>query len=176
MNLAEQKVCDDAYWWERQTTESRPKFERPSVEAEGLRMAILRDQVREHPHRKVVMAKHKEFMDSVNPVGMGREKRQDQLANVRAQQKASARAFLVEGEAIQDWQPSYGKKWDREYNPLPYPEALPKDTEMFEGTAIGFLCGLFGESGCAGYEHAWQLAGWNLTRKGAEVRSRRRPK
>lgn len=44
----------------------------------------------------------------------------------------------------------------REYDPLPYPEAMP-DPSLYEGTGIAALYGLPG-----GEAHAWQLAGWNL--------------
>lgn len=46
----------------------------------------------------------------------------------------------------------------REYDPGPPPE----DEKLYEGTGIGTLFGLNGD----GFDpHAWQLAGWNVTRR-----------
>jgi len=52
-----------------------------------------------------------------------------------------------------------GVACSRTYDPLPYPEAMPTDTAMYEGTGIAALYGLPG-----GEVHAWQLAGWNVGR------------
>lgn len=42
----------------------------------------------------------------------------------------------------------------REYHPGP----MPDDEKLYEGTGIGTLFGL-------GQTQAWQLAGWNITRR-----------
>lgn len=48
----------------------------------------------------------------------------------------------------------------REYHPGP----MPVDEKMYEGTGIGTLFGLNGHDRDP---HAWQLAGWNITRRKA---------
>jgi hypothetical protein len=45
----------------------------------------------------------------------------------------------------------------RNYDPLPYPEAEPHDTRLYDGTGIGALYGAQDSE-----RHLWQLAGWNL--------------
>jgi hypothetical protein len=93
----------------------------------------------------------------------------------RARQKYAAYLFLTKGEDVANAQhiaPAYGKKWNRDYNPLPYPEAKPRGEdriEMFVGTGIGTIYG-FIDSG----QDLWQLAGWTLTHRGPEVRRRRK--
>lgn len=53
----------------------------------------------------------------------------------------------------------YGGNWDRTYNPNPYSEAKPKDTDMYEGTGVGLLYRI------QGADHmAWTLAGWSFQR------------
>ncbi len=47
---------------------------------------------------------------------------------------------------------------NRNYDPMPYPEAGPTPESDYVGTGIGLLYGLGGEA------HAWQLAGWNVRR------------
>jgi len=42
----------------------------------------------------------------------------------------------------------------RDYHPGP----MPDNERLYEGTGIGTLFGL-------GQSHAWQLAGWNITRR-----------
>lgn len=61
----------------------------------------------------------------------------------------------------------YGGNWDRTYNPNPYPEAKPKNIDMYEGTGVGLLYRI------QGADHmAWSLAGWSLHRiDGGKVRS-----
>lgn len=51
-----------------------------------------------------------------------------------------------------------GGELDRDYDPMPYPEAMPTPESDYVGTGIGLLYGLGGE------QHAWQLAGWNVRR------------
>lgn len=88
----------------------------------------------------------------------------------RRRQKREAWHFLVTGDQTvgeHDEGPAYGKEWSRDYQPLPYPEAVPGSTtlpaEAYIGTGVGLLYGLEDERG--GSEHlAWQLAGWNLPR------------
>lgn len=93
----------------------------------------------------------------------------------RERQREAALIFLLEGqEAVEALQikPPYGKRWDRDYNPMPYPEAKPRGEhriDMFMGTGIGAIYRIVG-----GEHLLWQLAGWNLTNKGAEVRRRRK--
>lgn len=75
--------------------------------------------------------------------------------------------FLHTGESIAP--SAYGGEFDRDYNPNPYPEAKPKDIDMYMGTGIGLLYRILGA------DHMyWELAGWNLVRSGAEQRARRK--
>jgi len=46
----------------------------------------------------------------------------------------------------------------RDYHPGP----MPEDEKLYEGTGIGSL---FGLNGTERDPHAWQLAGWNITRR-----------
>lgn len=87
---------------------------------------------------------------------------------VRQEQMDSANYWLFTGEqsAVK---PSYGKEWNRDYNPMPYPEAKPEDVDLYLDTGIAALYGWEG-----GEEHVWQLAGWNLVRTGGENRKRRK--
>ena len=89
-------------------------------------------------------------------------KRALELGSRRAKEQAGAWEFLTTGSSelpSPDDQP-----WSRDYDPLPYPEALPDDLHRYEGTGIGALYGLPGSE-----VHAWQLAGWNLTPRGKEM-------
>lgn len=88
----------------------------------------------------------------------------EELEHRRWAQEHDAAHFLYTGESI--GVPPYGSEWNRDYNPRPYPEAVP-DPDMYMGTSIGFLYGMHG-SEC----HAWQIAGWNLVKTDAEVRRR----
>jgi len=96
-------------------------------------------------------------------------------ALARERQLWAAYIFLTEGEEAAKAlkiKPPYGRKWNRDYNPLPYPEAKPRGEhriDMFMGTGIGTIYRMMDS------QHLlWQLAGWNLTMKGAEVRQRRK--
>lgn len=51
-----------------------------------------------------------------------------------------------------------GQVCSRDYNPGPAPE----DEAMYEGTPLGSLWGL---NGTRQDPYAWQLAGWNVTRR-----------
>lgn len=92
---------------------------------------------------------------------------QDRL-KARCNQKDGAWRFLTTGESGAN-KPSYGREWDRDYNPIPYPEARPEDFEAYMGTGVGLLYGIIE---CE--EHAWQMAGWNLVRTGSETRKRKK--
>lgn len=84
----------------------------------------------------------------------------------RDREAACRLAFLVYGDAYpgEDGEPVphatvcvCAPACSRNYDPLPYPEAEPKDKRLYEGTAIGALYGI------AGGEHLLgALAGWNL--------------
>lgn len=96
-------------------------------------------------------------------------------ALAREKQKWAAYVFLTEGqEAVEKLRikPPYGKKWNRDYNPLPYPEAKPRGEhriDMFMGTGVGAIYRMMDS------EHLlWTLAGWTLTMKSPEVRKRRK--
>lgn len=89
----------------------------------------------------------------------------------RFQQWWAADQFVWEG-VVPDWaaEPAYGKEWNREYNPAPYPEAVV-DEEMYDGTGVGFLYGMdssVDDTKRKAYD--LQMAGWTLTRDGVEVR------
>lgn len=87
----------------------------------------------------------------------------EQLFKLRASQRnrefADALDFIVYGD--EDGRHAetcvHAEPCAREYDPLPYPEALPAEPRLYEGTGIGALYGL-PETDC----HLWQLAGWNL--------------
>lgn len=85
----------------------------------------------------------------------------------REQCQWNAWHFLTTGESLA---PSpYGGDWNRDYNPNPYEGAKPKNVDMYEGTGVGLLYRI------QGADHmAWSLAGWNITRRGTEQRSRRK--
>lgn len=88
----------------------------------------------------------------------------------RLRQQEAAYLFLTTGVDFEcDEDPPYGKVWDRNYNPMPYPEADPVD-EMYNGTGIGFLYAMdSGTSGFRPHTFAVDMAGWNLVREGVEV-------
>lgn len=92
--------------------------------------------------------------------------REAYLSSLREHQAHDAWHFRLTGDPEGSVKPPYGKEWDREYNPVPYPEAKP-DPEEYMGTGIAAIYGW--ES-----EEYWQLAGWNITNKNAEVRKRRK--
>lgn len=52
-----------------------------------------------------------------------------------------------------------GEACSRDYNPMPYPDALP-DPVTYEGTGIGALYGLRDTE-----RFLWQLAGWNIRKR-----------
>lgn len=107
------------------------------------------------------------------PVGI-RQSIEDEARDKRARYAHNAWVFLTTGnneECRKDsegiWQFSegdssaspYGGKWDRTYNPNPYPGAKPRDTDMYEETGVGLLYRI------QGADHmAWSLAGWSLSR------------
>lgn len=111
---------------------------------------------------------HGPTMRELTPVGPGKAERAEEQARKRERQQYAAATFLVEGKAGDE--PPHGKEWSREYNPRPYPEAVPS-ADVYAGTGIGFLYGFWDEKN--GSPVAWQMAGWQLVRTGAEVRSRR---
>jgi hypothetical protein len=96
-------------------------------------------------------------------------------ALAREKQMWAAYVFLTEGqEAVEALKikPPWGRKWNRDYNPLPYPEAKPRGMhriEMFMGTGVGGIYGIMDSQ-----DLLWTLAGWNLTSREPEVRRRRK--
>lgn len=111
---------------------------------------------------------NKELAQELTPVGLqeGREQRKYELARRRASQQRDALHFLFTGQSRGI--PPYGKEWNREYNPWPYPEAKP-DPYEYEDTGVGAIYGFDGSQ-----RHMWQLAGWSITRRHAEQRKRRK--
>lgn len=123
---------------------------------------------------------HLPTMQELNPVGKGKAERAEAVESRRAEQRAAALQFLAEGDPVQWVSPPYGKTWNREYNPQPYPESVP-DLETYNGTGVGFLYGYYGADTptedalpFGATDFAWTLAGWQLVRTGAEVRGRKR--
>lgn len=108
------------------------------------------------------------IMKELTPTGMeeGRIIRKHELERRRASQQRDAWHFLTTG--LSRGIPPYGKEWNRDYNPMPYPEAAV-DPYVYMGTGIGCLYRLEGSN-----EHLWQLAGWNIVRTHAEVRARKK--
>lgn len=115
----------------------------------------------------------------LNPVGPAKLRlliKEDQEAQ-RHKQQSAAYHFLVTGAIVHPHpclatEQGPGRTGDsgyKVYNPRPYPEAAPLDPEMYEGTGIGALYNIQGSR-----HHLWQLAGWTLTRAGAEQRARRK--
>ena len=82
----------------------------------------------------------------------------------RTAQRACAADFLRHGDevGIHAKRCVFGKadSCRREYDPCPVPEATPDPTE-YRGTGIGSVYGMNGDTD----PHAWQLAGWNITRR-----------
>ena len=98
----------------------------------------------------------------------------DRVEERRFREEEAARDYVAfSGEwpdAGGECAPPYGKSWNFDYNPTPYPEAVP-DAEMYEGTGVGFLYGFDSSEGGMLLRY-WQkeLAGWKLTRDHPEVR------
>lgn len=86
------------------------------------------------------------------------------LESERTSQAWDAWKFRLTGKS--EGTPPYGKEYDRDYNPIPYPEAKP-DIEEYMHTGIGAVYGYPSSE-------YWQLAGWNIVRTNAEVRKRRK--
>lgn len=82
-------------------------------------------------------------------------------ATKRARHRESAWHFLTTGESV--GLPPYGREWNRDYCPWPYPDAEPADPLMYLDTGIGAVYGIME---CD--RHKWQLAGWNIVRTGVE--------
>jgi hypothetical protein len=82
--------------------------------------------------------------------------------NKRNAQRACAADFLRRGDTVgvHAKRCVFGAKdpCRREYDPCPVPEATPDDRRMFERTGIGTIYGW-------NSSQAWQLAGWNITRR-----------
>lgn len=93
----------------------------------------------------------------------GRLKRAAEVAKRRNAEANDALDFVFLGneDGRHDAKCLHAVPCSRDYDPSPYPEAVPADPRMYEGTGIAALYGLPG-----GEAHAWQLAGWNLTREG----------
>lgn len=121
--------------------------------------------------RVLLSATEKALYDELTPRGNSRARRfrELELEHRRERQKDSAWHWLTTGENPEGaHKPPYGSAWDRDYNPQPYPEAVP-DPDFYEGCEIGALYGFPGAE-----HHVWQLAGWNLVRTGSESRKRRK--
>jgi hypothetical protein len=86
-----------------------------------------------------------------------RTKRAEAVARRRLAERICRSDFLWRGDAHQCTQE---EPCSRDYDPMPYPEALPKDLRMYEGTGIGAIYGLDYST-----DMAWQLAGWNIGRQ-----------
>lgn len=122
----------------------------------------------------MVSVVHSQTMDELNPraayevrgaagqLVSGVLKLIEERAQRREKERGAAWTYKTTG-ASEGPSPD-GQPWSRDYNPLPYPEALPEDLQMYEGTGIGALYGLPGAE-----LYMWQLAGWNLTNN-AEIR------
>ena len=111
---------------------------------------------------------HREWMAELNPRALedGRIQRAFEVARRRENQRRDAYHFLTTG--LSKGIPPYQKEWNREYNPWPDPWSKPDPLE-YEDTGIGAVYGFDGSD-----RHAWQLAGWNITRAHAEVRARKK--
>lgn len=106
-----------------------------------------------HEHRELASVADRKAM---------RTKRSEEVTSRRAKEQAGAWEFLTTGNT--ELPSPDDEPWSRNYDPLPYPEALPDELRMYEGTGIGALYGLPGSEVLA-----WQLAGWNLTPRGKEM-------
>lgn len=89
------------------------------------------------------------------PLAKGRVQRADELMRRRRSQENDAWYFLTTG--LSRGRPSYGKTWDRDYNPAPEKGCAPQDREMYAHTGIGALFGMEGSG-----KFIWELAGWNI--------------
>lgn len=91
-----------------------------------------------------------------------REQRAKRVERIRNDEALCVLDFLTWGDTQGDHakrclKPA-GLVCSREYDPGPPPE----DEKLYEGTGIGTLFGLNGD----GFDpNAWQLAGWNITRR-----------
>lgn len=91
-------------------------------------------------------------------------------AEVRKRREAEvfdALDFLIRGDdggrhAEKCVHTAAGEPCSRNYDPLPYPEAMPADPHTYRGTGVGALYGLGMETE-SGRSLAPDLAGWNLT-------------
>lgn len=116
------------------------------------------------------------YNDELTPIGPGAPERLEQKRSRRDQESTSAIRYLL-GEDEHLTPPPYGTAWDQSYNPLPYPEARPTDSDMYVGTGIGMLYGIEGavNGKWTSSNKFWsELAGWTLVRTGSETRMRRK--
>jgi hypothetical protein len=114
------------------------------------------------------LRKNLQLHKELNPLGSikGINRRKEELQRRRDSHARDSWYFLTTGKSR--GVPPYGQDWNRDYNPRPYPEAVP-DPYMYSGTGIGFLYGYPDTE-----QFAWEMAGWNVVRTNAEVRSRRK--
>lgn len=121
-------------------------------------------------------------MKQLHPIGPNRAMLDAEKELRREQQRRSAYEFLVTGDPEGTGvEPPYGKEWDREYNPMPYPEAEPF-REDYEGSGIAALYGFFysyevEDTGDDSIRWAFlEMAGWPIVRTGSEVRGKKASK
>ena len=115
--------------------------------------------------------KERAIRDALNPRAPQPARKELELERKRERERQqwSAWRFLTTGNEKGDelTKPPYGKKWNRDYNPEPYPGCKPDQSvdriEMYIGTGIGCVYGFMNSQ-----QFLWQLAGWTITRKGQE--------
>lgn len=88
------------------------------------------------------------------------EKNAVAVAQRRAAERVAAFEFLTTGAS--DGPAPDGAPWSRDYDPVPYPEAVPHDLRMYEGTGVGAL---YGHLDAASRPFFADLAGWSITRR-----------
>lgn len=113
-------------------------------------------------------------------VDVAASERRAELKARRQRQKASAYVYLRSGDPVGSGEPPpYGDVWNRDYNPRPYPDAVPspQHKEDYRGTGVGFLYDIkpFEESDPI-RAFMLDLVGWNLVRSGTEVRGKKKSK
>jgi hypothetical protein len=91
-----------------------------------------------------------------------RQRRANDVAKRRAAEVACAADFLRSGDTIGFHAKrcvfGVGDACCRQYDPGP----VPDDVRLYEGTSLGALWGL-------NTLQAWQLAGWNIIRRGDQA-------
>lgn len=103
-----------------------------------------------------------------------RERNAAAVAKDRAAQRVAAFEFLTTGES--EGPSPDGEPWDRTYDPLPYPEALPSELRAYDGTGVGALYGQTTEASSVFFDDEGRglvvhrslvvdLAGWNVGRR-----------